>query len=103
MIEVMKQAGHNPPTFDARPYSFAVTLFNAREKQTPPEWTRNTNHRQARALQYIRDKGSITNREYRTICDGVSAETLRLDLVDMVEKGILVKVGSKKGTYYILK
>ena len=103
MIEVMQQAGHKPPTFDARPYSFAVTLYNAREKQTPPEWTRNTNHRQARALQYIRDKGSITNREYRQICEGVSAETLRLDLVDMVEKGILVKVGSKKGTHYILK
>jgi ATP-dependent DNA helicase RecG len=103
MIEVMQQAGHKPPTFDARPYSFAVTLFNEREKQAPPEWTRNTNHRQARALQYIRDSGSITNREYRAICDGVSAETLRLDLVDMVEKGIIVKVGSKKGTYYILK
>lgn len=103
MIEVMKQAGHNPPTFDARPYSFAVTLFNQRQKQAPPEWTRNTNHRQARALQYIRENGSITNREYRKLCEGVSAETLRLDLVDMVEKGILVKVGSKKGTYYILK
>lgn len=103
MIEVMQQAGHKPPTFDARPYSFAVTLYNAREKQSPPEWVRNTNHRQARALQYIRERGSITNREYRQLCEGVSAETLRLDLADMVEKGILVKVGSKKGTYYILK
>jgi ATP-dependent DNA helicase RecG len=103
MIEVMKQAGHQAPTFDARPYSFAVTLFNAREKQKPPEWTRNTNHRQARALQYIRENGSITNREYRQLCQSVSAETLRLDLVDMVEKNILVKIGSKKGTHYILK
>lgn len=103
MIEVMEQAGHKPPTFDARPYSFAVSLFNAREKPKPPEWMRNTNHRQARALQYIRENGSITNREYRSLCQGVSAETLRLDLADMVEKGILLKVGSKKGTYYILK
>ncbi|MAU09191.1 MAG: hypothetical protein CL607_05165 [Anaerolineaceae bacterium] len=103
MIEVMEQAGHRPPTFDARPYSFAVTLLNEREKPKPPEWVRNTNHRQARALQYIREQGSITNREYRGLCDGVSAETLRLDLVDMVEKGILIKVGSKKGTHYILK
>lgn len=103
MFEVMKQAGHKPPTFDARPYSFAVTLYNARETQSPPEWARNTNQRQTLALQYIREKGSITNREYRQICQGVSAETLRLDLVDMVEKGILVKVGSKKGTHYILK
>lgn len=103
MMEVMKQAGHKPPYFDARPYSFAVTLYNARERQKPPEWTRNTNHRQAKALQYIRDNGAITNREYRQLCAGVSAETLRLDLSDMVEKGILLKVGSKKGTYYILK
>jgi ATP-dependent DNA helicase RecG len=103
MMEVMQQAGHKPPYFDARPYSFAVTLYNEREKQKAPEWARNTNHRQARALQYIRDHGSITNREYRTLCQGVSAETLRLDLADMVEQGILLKVGSKKGTYYILK
>ena len=103
MMEVMQQAGHKPPMFDARPYSFAVTLYNAREKQSAPAWSRNTNHRQARALQYIRDNGSITNREYRSLCQGVSAETLRLDLADMVEQGILLKVGSKKGTYYILK
>lgn len=103
MIEVMEQAGHQPPNFDARPYSFAVSLQNEREKPKQPDWMRNTNHRQAKALQYIRDKGSITNREYRTLIDGVSAETLRLDMVDMVEKGILMKVGSKKGTHYILK
>ncbi|MCA9908633.1 MAG: putative DNA binding domain-containing protein [Anaerolineae bacterium] len=103
MLEVMQDAGHAPPVFDARPYSFAVTLRNAREKTSAPDWARNTNHRQARALQYIRENGSITNREYRTLCQGVSAETLRLDLVDMVERGILLKVGSKKGTYYILK
>lgn len=103
MIEVMEQEGHQPPQFDARPYSFAVTLQNERNKPKQPNWVRNTNHRQAKALQYIRDNGSITNREYRGLCDGVSAETLRLDLVDMVEKGILLKVGSKKGTHYILK
>lgn len=103
MIEVMEQAGHQPPHFDARPYSFAVSLQNEREKPKQPDWMRNTNHRQAKALQYIRDKGSITNREYRSLIDGVSAETLRLDMVDMVEKGILIKVGSKKGTHYILK
>ncbi len=103
MMEVMEQAGHRPPSFDARPYSFAVTLFNAREKPRAPEWTRNTNYRQARALQYIKEHGSITNREYRNLCQGISAETLRLDLVDMVEKGILLKIGSKKGTHYMLK
>ena len=103
MIEVMEQAGHSPPKFDARPYSFALALHNERKKPKPPEWSRNTNHRQARALQYIRENGSITNREYRGLINTVSAETLRLDLVDMVEKGILTKIGAKKGTYYVLR
>lgn len=103
MIEVMEQAGHSPPRFDARPYSFALALHNERKKPRPPEWSRDTNHRQARALQYIRENGSITNREYRGLIDTVSAETLRLDLVDLVSKGILSKIGAKKGTYYVLR
>lgn len=103
MMEVMEQAGHSPPRFDARPYSFAVALHNERIRPKVPEWARDTNHRQARALQYIRDRGSITNREYRSLIHSVSAETLRLDLADLVEKGILNKVGANKGTYYTLR
>ena len=61
------------------------------------------NERQAKALSYVREHGRITNREYRTICPDVSAETLRLDLVDLVERGVLLKIGAMKGTYYILK
>ena len=103
MMEVMEQAGHSPPKFDARPYSFAIALHNERTQPELPEWSRDTNHRQARALQYIRETGSITNREYRRLIQTVSAETLRLDLVDLVEKGILTKMGAKKGTYYVLR
>ena len=103
MMEVMEQAGHSPPKFDARPYSFAVALHNERTQPELPEWSRDTNHRQARALQYIRESGSITNREYRGLIQSVSAETLRLDLVDLVEKGILTRIGAKKGTYYVLR
>jgi ATP-dependent DNA helicase RecG len=103
MIEEMVQAGHPPPQFKATPYSFAVTLYNSRERAAVPKWTRSMNERQARALTYVRESGSITNREYQNLCPDVSAETLRLDLVDLVERGLLLKIGSKKGTYYILK
>jgi len=103
MIELMQQAGHAPPIFDARPHSFAVTLHNSRMRAKLPAWSRNANRRQFHALQYIRARGSITNREFRRLVADVSAETLRLDLVDLVEKGILQKKGAKKGTYYILQ
>ncbi|MCX7681523.1 MAG: putative DNA binding domain-containing protein [Anaerolineae bacterium] len=103
MIEEMVRAGHPPPKFKDTPYSFTVTLYNVRERPPVPAWTRTMNERQARALAYIQQHGRITSREYQNLCPDVSAETLRLDMVDLVERGVLLKVGDKKGTYYILK
>lgn len=106
MIEELVQAGHQPPKFKDQPYSFTVTLFNTRERKATPAtgaWQKSMNERQARSLTYIREHGSITNRDYQTICPDVSPETLRIDLADLVDRGILLKVGAKKGTYYILK
>jgi ATP-dependent DNA helicase RecG len=103
MIEEMVEAGHTPPTFSASPHLFTVILSNKQERPASPKWTRNMNERQVRALAHVRENGSITNSEYRRLCPQVSAETLRLDLVDLVEKGLLLKIGSKRGTNYILK
>lgn len=103
MIEEMVQAGHPPPEFKATPHLFTVTLHNKRNRAPAPKWTRSMNERQTRALTYVREHGSITNREYQKLCPDVSAETLRLDLVDLVNRNVLLKIGSKKGTHYILK
>ncbi|MCC6188618.1 MAG: putative DNA binding domain-containing protein [Anaerolineales bacterium] len=103
MIEDMVQGGHPPPRFRAAPYSFTVTLSNARERRATPRWETQMNERQARAVTYVREQGSITNREYRELCPDVTPETLRLDLNDLVDRGILLRIGAKKGTYYILK
>jgi ATP-dependent DNA helicase RecG len=103
MIEDMVNAGHPPPEFRDAPYAFTVTLRNTRVRRAIPSWESNMNERQLQALSHIQEKGRITNRAYRELCPDVSAETLRLDLVDLVERGILLKVGAKRGTYYILK
>jgi ATP-dependent DNA helicase RecG len=103
MIEEMTQAGHPPPQFKAQPHSFTVTLSNVRERRAVPVWEKAMNERQVRALTYIREHSSITNREYQQLCPDVSAETLRIDLVDLVNRGVLLRIGAKKGTYYILK
>jgi ATP-dependent DNA helicase RecG len=103
MIEEMTQAGHPPPSFKETPYSFTVGLANVRERPPAPPWQRTMNERQAKALSYIHENGRITNREYRQLCPDVSPETLRLDFVDLVDRGLLLKIGAKKGTYYILK
>jgi len=103
MVEEMVDAGHAPPIFDASPHSFGVTLTNRRERPSTPKWTRNMNERQMQALAFVRKNGSITNSDYRRLCPNVSPETLRLDMVDLINKGLLLKIGSKKGTHYILK
>jgi ATP-dependent DNA helicase RecG len=103
MIEEMTQAGHAPPQFKAKPDSFTVTLSNIKERRAVPVWEKAMNERQARALTYLREHGQITSREYQQLCPDVSTETLRLDLVDLVDRGALIRIGAKKGTYYILK
>lgn len=102
MIEEMLRDGHPAPEFTSKPHSFTVTLRNARERPEG-DWPGNLNPRQLQALRYLQEHRRITNREYRELCPEVSAETVRLDLVSLVEQGVLLRIGDKKGTYYILK
>jgi ATP-dependent DNA helicase RecG len=103
MIEEMLQYGHSAPNFEAKPYSFTVRLHNTLERTPVRNWPSNMNERQLQAMNFIEQQGRITNRDYRQLCPEVNPETLRLDLVDLVDKGLLLKIGDKKGTYYILK
>ena len=61
------------------------------------------NPRQERAAAYLAERGSITNREFRELCPELSDETIRRELSDMVDQGLIMKVGDRKATYYILK
>jgi ATP-dependent DNA helicase RecG len=107
MIEDMLKAGHPPPIFEAKTHRFTVTLHNTRDQARamqmgqPGEGTMN--ERQMKALEYIQRNGSITNSDYRLICPQVGPETLRLDLADLVARGVLLKIGDKRGTRYIMK
>jgi ATP-dependent DNA helicase RecG len=104
MIEEMLQYGHSAPIFEAKPYSFTVRLHNTIERiPSRTSWPSNMNERQMKAMAFLEQEGRITNRDYRQLCPDVNPETLRLDLVDLVDKGLLLKIGDKKGTYYILK
>ncbi|MBN1875977.1 MAG: putative DNA binding domain-containing protein [Anaerolineae bacterium] len=104
MIEEMTNAGHPLPDFKESPFAFTVTFRNIQEREpiTVPDG-QTMSERQAQALAFIQKHGRITSRDYQQLCPDVSPETLRLDMVDLVERGILLKVGQKRGTYYILK
>lgn len=105
MYHEMTSRGHPPPVFDATSSRVTVT-FQAQQRRTPlPPSAANLtmNERQAKALSFVQKNDRIRSREYQELCPDVSPETLRLDLADLVERGVLLKIGRKRGTYYILK
>lgn len=104
MIEDMVNAGHMPPKFEAKSHRFSVILYNRKDPaRVVQTWEQNMNERQIKAIEFLQRHGTITNRDYRELCPHVGAETLRLDLADLVSKGIALKIGDKRGTRYILK
>jgi ATP-dependent DNA helicase RecG len=61
------------------------------------------NQRIEKMMAFIKVKGQITSREYQELCPGITAESLRRDFTEMVEQGLILRVGDKRGTYYISK
>jgi predicted HTH transcriptional regulator len=59
------------------------------------------NRRQKKALQYISEHGSITNREYRDLFK-VSHKTAHLELTLLTDKGLTRSQGMGRSTRYIL-
>ena len=69
--------------------------------QKEPKLPEGLNERQRKAVEYIREKGSITNREYRELTGLGRVYALR-ELNDMATKGILAKEGKGRSVYYTL-
>ncbi|MEM7035051.1 MAG: ATP-binding protein [Chloroflexota bacterium] len=103
MIEEMLEYGHPPPEFEATSYLFKVTLFNAVEHAPALTWDVELNDRQVKGMTFVHEHGRLTIHNFQSLCNDVSLETLRLDLVDLVDKGLLLKIGDKRGTFYIIK
>ncbi|MCL6511180.1 MAG: transcriptional regulator [Anaerolineae bacterium] len=104
MIRAMKEAGQQPPVFEETDAGFAVTLYA--RSVTPVAVSAPPTAQQERwqkMLAHLKAHGRITNRDYQELCPEVNPETLRRDFVDMVERGMILRIGDKRGTYYILK
>ena len=112
VIRVAREHGLPLPHFEEVGGTFRVTLQAApratrnREQATsagPTLAAMNLNQRQLAALEHMAIHQRITNSKYQELCPEVHTETLRRDLVDLVTRGLLLKIGNRKSTYYILK
>jgi len=61
------------------------------------------NERQRAALELVRARGRVTNADVRAACPFWPPETIRQDLRQLVDLGLLEKRGAKRGTYYVLR
>jgi ATP-dependent DNA helicase RecG len=110
MLRQMEDAGLPPPGFRETAAGFLVTLVGQAAEERQPdsldtrEWARQgLNERQIAAMVQLAEQRRITNRDLQDRYPEVSPETIRRDLVDLVERGFLLKVGDKRATYYIEK
>lgn len=111
MLRQMADDGLPPPEFRETAAGFRVTLLGRTGDDRADAggadvaaWRRmGLNERQIAALLFLAEQQRITNRELQDLAPDVSAETLRRDLADLVERGLLLRVGDKRGAYYILK
>ena len=61
------------------------------------------NESQIKAVQYVIDKGKITNREYLDLNQEIGRITAPRDLAELKEKGVLIMTGTgKREIQYIL-
>ncbi|HSN78498.1 MAG TPA: ATP-binding protein [Anaerolineae bacterium] len=109
MIAAMQEAGLPAPRFEETAAGFRVTLLShghdlVSASPATQRWGNELlNPRQEQAMSYVAQNGRITNSAFQTLCPDVSPETIRRDLADLVDRGLLMKIGEKRATYYIMK
>ncbi|MEM9953803.1 MAG: ATP-binding protein [Chloroflexota bacterium] len=115
VIDLMRAKNLREPDFHERSNGFEVVIYNALgDARQLPDGSisfdgvykgQAINERQEAALAFLHTSNNsrITNGDLKELFGDVHPETLRRDLADLVTKEILVKLGQKRGSYYMLK
>jgi len=115
VIDLMRAKNLREPDFHERSGGFEVVIYNALgDARELPDGTisfdgvykgQAINERQEAALVFLHTSNNsrITNGDLKELFGDVHPETIRRDLADLVTKEILVKLGQKRGSYYMLK
>ena len=99
IIELCRRQDLPEPEFRNEQGGFLVTF--AKDPYTPKRLRDlGLNERQIQAVLYVRDRGSISNKEYQQLT-GVKERMATVELGDLVDKGVLVRIGTTgRGTRY---
>jgi len=104
MKRLMREHGLKEPEFRESEVSLTVVFWGPEEKllqvETERKFGLELNERQQKALKYIQEHGSITNREYRKLVD-IGYTWANKELNELVSKGIIKIVDKGRSTKYI--
>ncbi len=101
IIETCKEAGLPEPELTEHNGGFLVTLF--KDKLTKEQLVKlGFNARQVKAVQYVKERGKITNKEYQDL-NTISERTASRELSELTEKKVLKSSKTKgAGSYFHL-
>lgn len=118
VMHLMREQALREPDFTETAGGFRVVLYNAGDVgETPIPVVApvadsllsghyrgvTLNSRQEVAIHYLlNEHNRITNSDLQMLCKDVHPETIRRDLAALVTKGVLRKMGEKRGSYYVL-
>lgn len=103
IINECKKAGLPEPIIEYSSGGISVTIYKNTKTKTTITKIKELNERQVRAIEFVKQKGRITNKDYQTL-NHISREMATIDLRKLVEMNILTSSGAKgAGAYYVLK
>jgi len=102
IIDTCREADLPEPELIERDGGFLVTLFKDRFSEEELQKS-GLNHRQIKAVLYVKEKGKITNSEYQQVND-ISERTASREIFKLVKADILEQAGSfGAGSFYKIK
>ncbi len=97
IVEKCVDSGLPEPLFEEVSGGLVVTF---RKYPVDEEVLQDLNDRPKEAMRYLKEHKSIKSGNLQEMFPDVSRETLRKDLKDLIERGIIKKTGAKRGTEY---
>lgn len=101
ILDDCQKNGFPPPLFNDADHGFQVIISKDIFTEAYLQ-KKGLNERQRKAVTYVKEKGKITNREYRELT-GLSDEGARTDLNMLISTGVFQLQGKGRKSHYILQ
>ncbi len=90
-------------SYDAMDIKEKVMLGERRTKTAVAQGLTDLTERQERIVQFLSNYGTMINKDFASLFPSISEDSVLRDLKLLIDKGVIVKVGSTKSSKYKLK